>query len=241
MIPVASARGRRARSTRRCPRAGGPRRCVGRRRPRSCASPGARDRADTAPAELPACFPAALADRLHRERVGQEGAAGGRVAGVRVDAVEPLQRVLAGHVGRLSLSASSDVSTTRSRCASPSWSEKSSSRSERAVSIPSPASRRSQKSSAASSPTRHTIVCTLPARTAVGSPAVLEEADVVAVGGLLVPMEDVVGVLGLVDRLLHDPQAQHPHVEVGVAGGVGGDSGDVVDALEFTVRSSGRR
>ena len=60
---------------------------------------------------------------------------------------------------------------------------------------------------------------------AFGTAAVLEEADVVAVRGLLVPVEDVVGrLVGLVDRLLDDPQAEDPHVEVGVAGGVGGDS-----------------
>src|SRR3954466_13658873 len=68
----------------------------------------------------------------------------------------------------------------------------------------------------------------------VGAAAVLEERDVVAVAGLLVAVEDVVGRhVGLVDRLLDDAQAQDPDVEVGVARGARRDARDVVDALEL--------
>ncbi len=188
-----------------------------------------------APAELPARFPATLADRLHRERVGQEGAAGGRVGGVGVDAVEPLQRVLAGHVGRVPrqrlVGRFHDPQPVREPLVV--GEVELVLGAGRVDSLPGqPPLPEVERGLLADAP--HDRVHVARARAPVGAPAVLEEADVVAVGGLLVPVEDVVGrPVGLVDRLLHDPQAQHPHVEVGVAGGVGGDSGDVMDALEF--------
>ena len=63
---------------------------------------------------------------------------------------------------------------------------------------------------------------------------VLEERDVRAGIALLVGVEQVVdrGVV-LVDRLLDQPQPEHAGVEVDVLLGVGGDRGDVVDALEL--------
>jgi hypothetical protein len=62
----------------------------------------------------------------------------------------------------------------------------------------------------------------------------LEEGDVGAGASLLVRVEEVVdGRVVLVDRLLHQPQPEHTDVEVDVALGVGGDRGDVVDAVQL--------
>ena len=70
-----------------------------------------------------------------------------------------------------------------------------------------------------------------------GSPAprtgVLEEGDVGARTPALVRVEEVVdGRVVLVDRLLHEPQAEHPGVEVDVPRRVTGDQSDVMDAFE---------
>src|SRR4051794_3043704 len=63
---------------------------------------------------------------------------------------------------------------------------------------------------------------------------VLEERQIGARGGVLVGVEEVVdGRIVLVDRLLDEPQAEHPHVEVDVARSVARDRGDVVDAFEL--------
>src|SRR5437870_13631171 len=63
--------------------------------------------------------------------------------------------------------------------------------------------------------------------------AVLEEADVVAVRGSLIAIEDVVRrLVDLVHRLLDDAKTENPHVEVRVARGVGRDARDVVNALQ---------
>ena len=69
-----------------------------------------------------------------------------------------------------------------------------------------------------------------PPRPCVG---ILEEREIAAGAALLVGVEQVVdrGVV-LVHGLLHESEAQHADVEVDVAGGVTGDAGDVVDALE---------
>src|SRR3954466_5702737 len=72
----------------------------------------------------------------------------------------------------------------------------------------------------------------------VGAATVLEEREVVAVAGLLVAVEDVVRRhVGLVDRLLDDPQAHDAHVEVGVARRVRRDARDVVDPLQLHART----
>ena len=63
---------------------------------------------------------------------------------------------------------------------------------------------------------------------------ILEERDVRARGAFLVRVEEVVdGGVILVDRLLHHPQPEHPHVEVDVARRIAGDRRDVVDAFEL--------
>jgi hypothetical protein len=60
----------------------------------------------------------------------------------------------------------------------------------------------------------------------------LEERDVGAGAALLVGVEQVVDRrLVLVDRLLDQPQAQHPRVEVDIARRVAGDCRYVMDAL----------
>ena len=180
-------------------------------------------------------LPAALADRRHLEHLAHERAARVGVGGVGLHAVEALQGVLRRDFGRVARQRRVVGVDDREPVARGPRGRRTRARLRaRSLSTPSPARRRSQKSSAASSPTRQTIVCTLPAPARpCGRPAVLEEADVVAVGGLLVPVEDVVGrLVGLVDGLLDDPQPEHADVEVGVAGSVGGDAGDVVDALE---------
>ena len=70
------------------------------------------------------------------------------------------------------------------------------------------------------------------ARAPVRTAAILEEADVVAVGGPFIAVEDVVGrLVGLVDRLLDDPQPHHSDVEIGVARSVRGDARHVVDSF----------
>ena len=72
------------------------------------------------------------------------------------------------------------------------------------------------------------------ARAARRGAGVLEEREVGAGAALLVGVEQVVdGRVVLVDRLLHQPQAEHPRVEVEVLRGVAGDRGDVVDAFEL--------
>ena len=68
---------------------------------------------------------------------------------------------------------------------------------------------------------------------------VLEEGDVGAGASLLVGVEEVVdGRVVLVDRLLHEPQAEDARVEVHVPRGVGGDRRDVVDPFELHRRPS---
>ncbi len=63
---------------------------------------------------------------------------------------------------------------------------------------------------------------------------VLEEGQVGTGVALLVGEEEVVdGRIVLVDRLLHQPQAQHAGIEVDVLLGFAGDRSDVVDALEL--------
>ena len=63
---------------------------------------------------------------------------------------------------------------------------------------------------------------------------VLEEREVRARVPGLVGVEEVVdGRVVLVDRLLHEPEAERAGVEVDVLLGVGGDRGDVVDAVEL--------
>ena len=62
---------------------------------------------------------------------------------------------------------------------------------------------------------------------------ILEEGDVRAGRAGLVGVEEVVdGRVVLVDRLLHQPEAECARVELDVLRRVGGDAGDVVDALE---------
>ena len=65
------------------------------------------------------------------------------------------------------------------------------------------------------------------------APGVLEERQVHPRRAVLVAVEEVVhGRVVLVDRALDHPQAEHAGVELDVPGGVTGDRGDVVDALE---------
>ena len=71
------------------------------------------------------------------------------------------------------------------------------------------------------------------ARAARDGARVLEEGQLGAGMALLVGVEQVVdGRVVLVDRLGHQAQPEHARVEVDVAGGVAGDRGDVVDAVE---------
>ena len=77
------------------------------------------------------------------------------------------------------------------------------------------------------------------AGTSAGESRILEEREVGAGASELVCVEQVVdGRVVLVDRLFDEPQTEHPRVEVDVAGCVGGDGGDVVDALELHRQSS---
>ena len=63
---------------------------------------------------------------------------------------------------------------------------------------------------------------------------VLEEGDVGAGASGLVRIEQVVdGRVVLVDRLLDEPQAEQPRVELDVAGRIAGDARDVVDAFQL--------
>ena len=65
-------------------------------------------------------------------------------------------------------------------------------------------------------------------------PGELEEGELGAGAAVLVGVEEVVdGRVVLVDRFLHQPQTQHPRVEVDVVLSVGGDRGDVVDPLQL--------
>ena len=62
---------------------------------------------------------------------------------------------------------------------------------------------------------------------------VLEEGDVAAGTPSLVRVEEVVdGRIVLVDRLLHQAQAEEPRVEIDVPRRVARDAGDVVDPFE---------
>src|SRR5205823_1064195 len=62
---------------------------------------------------------------------------------------------------------------------------------------------------------------------------ILEERKVTARAPLFVRVEEVVdGGVVLVHGLLDEPQPEHAHVEVDVAGRIGRDAGDVVDPLE---------
>ena len=62
---------------------------------------------------------------------------------------------------------------------------------------------------------------------------VLEERDVAARRSVLVRVEEVVdGRVVLVDRLLHEPQAEDARVEVDVSRRVARDARHVVDAVE---------
>ena len=71
---------------------------------------------------------------------------------------------------------------------------------------------------------------------------VLEEGDVGARRAVLVGVEQVVDArIVLVDGLLDQPEAQHPRVEVDVAGSVTGDQRDVVDAFDWLHGALGRR
>src|SRR6266513_24981 len=69
---------------------------------------------------------------------------------------------------------------------------------------------------------------------ALAGARVLEEGDVAAGLALFVRVEEVVdGRVVLVDALLDEPQAEHAHVEVDVAGRIACDRRDVVDALKL--------
>ena len=71
------------------------------------------------------------------------------------------------------------------------------------------------------------------ARAAGRGARVLEEGQVHPGGAVLVAVEEVVhGRVVLVDGPLDHPQAEQAGVELDVPGGVSGDRGDVVDALE---------
>ena len=75
-----------------------------------------------------------------------------------------------------------------------------------------------QNASASSDATRKETLCTIPGP---GPPArearVLEEGDVGAGAALLVRVEEVIdGRVVLVDRLLHQPEAEHAGIEVHV-------------------------
>ena len=68
----------------------------------------------------------------------------------------------------------------------------------------------------------------------VGHAGELEEGQIGAGAALLVGEEEVVdGRVVLVDRFLDQAQSQHPGVEVDVLLRVGGNRGDVVDALQL--------
>jgi hypothetical protein len=76
------------------------------------------------------------------------------------------------------------------------------------------------------------------ARAAHRQARVLEEGEIGARIPLLVRVEEVVdGRVVLVDRLLHQAQPEHVRVEVDVSLGVGGDRGDVMDAVELHAES----
>ena len=71
------------------------------------------------------------------------------------------------------------------------------------------------------------------ARPAGADARVLEERDVAPGPPVLVRVEEVVdGRVVLVDRLLHEPQAENTCVEVDISRRVAGDAGHVVDAVE---------
>ena len=76
--------------------------------------------------------------------------------------------------------------------------------------------------------------CTIPRPGAAAAGVrVLEEGQVASGAPLLVGVEEVVdGRVVLVHGLLDEPEAEDANVEVDVAGRVGGDARDVVDALE---------
>ncbi len=86
-----------------------------------------------------------------------------------------------------------------------------------------------------SEPTRQTILCTIPAPARPGgAPGILEEGEVGAGVALLVGEEEVVDArVVLVDGFLHQPQSEHPGVEVDVALRVLGDRRDVVDSFKL--------
>ena len=106
---------------------------------------------------------------------------------------------------------------------------------ERSTFCASPARRCSQKSSASGRADPPDDRVHHPgARLAARRAGVLEERDVRAGAAALVGVEEVVdGRIVLVDGLLHQPQTQHPGVEVDVPGRVAGDQRDVVDPFEL--------
>src|SRR5262249_13763810 len=70
-------------------------------------------------------------------------------------------------------------------------------------------------------------------RAAAPHARVLEERDVAPGRTLLVRIEEVIdGGIVLVDALLDEPETEDARVEVDVPRRVGGDAGDVVDAVE---------
>ena len=170
-----------------------------------------------------------------RSRASPRAAHGSRRARrVRAHGVEPLERMLGGHLRMLRRRAARpSTADTTSRWRRPSGSSKPTPSSSRDAPA-SADSRLSQKSSAASEPTRHCTVCTIPAPARPRRDAgILEERDVAPGRPVLVGVEEVVdGRVVLVDGLLHEPQAEDARVEVDVPRRIAGDARDVVDAVE---------
>src|SRR3954452_3090157 len=184
---------------------------------------------------LAAHFPVLLAAALEAERLFEEAAALLRVVGVGADRLEPLQRVLARNLGVVRDQRLVRGSDHRELVREPfgigeeQRAGGSLDRDPLAAQTLLPEAERLLGGNPPDDTVHHPG-----ARAPAPRVGVLEGRDVATGLAALVGVEEVVdGRVVLVDALLHEPQPEHPRVEVDVARRVPRDRRDVVDPLEL--------